>query len=225
MDSTPAKLLLTRPLPMSQAFLTDCEARIGHRLDAEISPLLRIEPVGELPDLDEFDTVIATSGHAVQRLGERLQDRRVATVGRKTAALAANLGAMATALGEDVETFLASRPNLGRAIFCRGVHSRGNLADRLIAQGNLVTEAVIYDQVSQPLSASAKRLLTETRPVIAPVFSPRTAALLSVYPITAPLSVIVISPATAEAWTGPGDVRVAAQPDADHMCRRVVEAF
>jgi len=224
-DAEPT-LLLTRPEAQSKAFLNMCEARADRRLPVVISPLIRIEPVGDVPDLDRFATLVVTSGNGVERLGAALAGRRVRTVGDRTAERARCFGAEAKALGENAEVFLHCANDLaGPLLVVRGVHARGDLAGRLIAKGFEVEEAVIYDQVALPLSGAARGLLTGTSPVVAPVFSPRTAQLLSQNTVLAPLRVLAISEAVAGAWSGAGQVRVAETPDAQAMCTLVMEAF
>lgn len=191
---------------------------MARRLPVVISPLMRIEPTGDVPDFDKYKTIILTSGNGVQRLGPALADRHVATVGRRTAELAREQGADASALGENVEEFLTAASDLiSPALFCRGVHSRGDLANRLTDMGHSVDEAVLYEQVSVPLSNAARMLLTGDAPVVLPVFSPRTAKLLSSNRITAPTVVLAISSATASAWNASGKMHIAESPDAKAM--------
>ena len=226
MDDGQPTLLLTRPEPQSKAFLALCEKRVGHQISAVISPVIDIEPLGEPPDLDGFETVILTSGNGVRRLAADLADRTVVTVGEQTAALAREFGAEARALGQDVDDFLNRAGTIrGPALFCRGVHSRGDLAPRLAALGLEVTEAVVYDQKSRPLSPDARTLLSARTPLIAPVFSPRSAALLSRYPINAPFLVLAISDAVKTAWKSGGDIRVAEAPTQAAMCDLVARAL
>jgi uroporphyrinogen-III synthase len=162
----------------------------------------------------------------VRRLGRALAGQIVVTVGERTAALAREQGADAHCLGADVEAFLKNIEGLaGPALHARGVHTRGDLAGRAAAKGLTVEEAVIYDQVARPLSRAAEALLQGNSPVVVPLFSPRSAGLLSATPIRAPLFVIAISLATREAWTGPGRVTVAETPIAEALCRRVTEAL
>lgn len=222
-------LLLTRPEDQSKAFLAACEARAGRRLPAIISPLMRVVPTGFTPDLDAYETVILTSGNGVRRLSElaSLRGRSVATVGEKTAELARSAGAEARALGEDVESFLEPGEAIrGPAIFCRGVHSRGDLAGRLRARGLKVDEAVIYDQIALPLSCAARQLLAGKAPVVAPVFSPRTAALLKEHgDISAPLIIIAMSPAIADALGEGANIEVARHPTSEAMQAAVLAHF
>ncbi len=226
MNDTSATLLLTRPEPQSRAFLAECEIAMQRRLPVVISPLLRIEPLGEVPDLEPFDTIILTSGNGVARLGSALAGRHVVTVGEKTAALARESGAAAVALGENVEAFLEQASKIkDRVLFCRGVHSRGDLAEKLTGFGVRVEEAVLYHQAAVPLSNAACLLLEGAAPVIAPVFSPRTAKLLSANQISAPITVLAISAATAQAWTAGGQIRTANAPDSASMQELVAQSF
>lgn len=219
-------LLLTRPEAQSKAFLNICETRVGHRLPVVISPLLRIEPVGDIPDLGRYGTIVATSSNAVERLGEALSGRTVRTVGEKTAERARKFGAKAEALGENVELFLAAASDVtGPVLVARGVHARGNVAEVLRGFGLEAEEAVVYDQVAQPLTRAARLLLDGSTPVVAPLFSPRSAALLARQHISAPLTLVAISETTADEWTGKGVVQIAERPDAEAMCAMVVKAF
>lgn len=187
---------------------------------------MRIEQVGDVPDLSVFRTIVITSKNGVVSVGSKLAGARVRTVGRGTAESARELGAEAEMLGEDSAGFLGNARDLdGPLLVVRGVHTRGDLAGRLREMGHAVEEATLYDQVDVPLTDVAETLLSGDGRVVAPVFSPRSAALLSARPIAAPVTVIAISGATAEAWRGPGNVRVAERPDAEAMCQAVAEAF
>lgn len=219
-------LLLTRPQSQSQAFLNMCEARLGRRLPVVISPLIRIEPVGEIPDLDRYATIVITSGNGVARLGSALAGRVVRTVGERTAEKARRFGANSESLGHNLDALLANSSAIkGAALVVRGVHARGDLAGQLRNAGVPAEEAVIYDQPSVPLNPAARGLLSGPAAVIAPVFSPRTAKLLGGTTIQAPITIIAISAATADAWRGGGKVRVAEKPDAEAMCDLVEQAF
>ena len=219
-------LLLTRPEAQSREFLALCEARAGRRVSCVVSPVLEIVETGEVPDLGRVRTVILTSGNAVRRLGRALAGRTVVTVGERTAALARAEGAEARCLGENIEAFLDNLGAVeGPALHAHGVHSRGDLAARAATRGLLVEEAVVYDQVALPLTRAAQSLLQGNSPVVAPLFSPRSARLLSSASIRAPLVVLAISAATRDAWTGPGSVTVAEAPTAEDLCRCVTEAM
>lgn len=222
-------LLLTRPEDQSKAFLSDCETLAGRRLPALISPVMEIVLIPEMPDPELFDMLVFTSGNGVRSAlaSATLSGKRVLTVGERTAELARKAGANAEALGENVDAFLSNAHRIkGRVLYCHGVHTRGDIAERLKEAEINVVEAVIYDQISKPPTAAAQRLLGGTGTVIAPIFSPRTARLLGNFgTISAPISVIAMSQAIADSWTGPGYVRVIAEPTAKAMCLAVLEEF
>ena len=229
MDDDGTTLILTRPADRSEDFLSLCEARMGRRLPSIISPVIEITPHGDLPNLDLYQTVILTSASAVSRLGDEkyLSGRKVVTVGERTAQLARELGAHANCLGEDIESFLASDvPIETPALHCRGVHARGNLAERLSKRGVETDEAVIYDQVQKPLNAAARAVLAGKGRVILPLFSPRSAKLVSQSrAASADTIIIAMSRAVADEWQGGGDVRIAQEPTSAAMVDRVIEAF
>ena len=219
-------LLLTRPLAQSQRFLADCEARLGRRIDAVISPIIEIVPTGDRLDLAGVKTVIVTSGNAVRLLGEDLKGRKVVTVGAGTAELAISFGATAETYGETAQQLLANARRLvAPVLVCRGVHARIDLADELNSRGIKAWEAVLYDQAARDLSAEAFEVLSGKVRVVAPVFSPRSARLLRGQIGQAPAVILAMSDAVAEAWGPWGDIRVAAAPTSEAMCDLVTEAL
>lgn len=221
-----ATLLLTRPQPQSETFLDACTAALGRPVPAVISPLIQIEATGNMPDLDRYSAVLVTSANALRTLGSGLSGRKVFTVGQATARLADSLGAKAICLGENVDQFVENAAQVDSpAVFCRGAHSRGDLANRLRRAGLSVDETVIYDQIARPLSEPALALLTGNTPVVAPVFSPRSAQLLSGQTTTAPITVVAISNAAADAWSGKGQILVAEAPTAVAMVSAVAKVI
>ena len=229
MEDDGTTLILTRPADRSQEFLSQCEALAGRRLPSIISPVIEIQPHGDLPDLNIYATIVVTSVSAVMRLAEEgaLVGRRVATVGERTAALARDHGADARCLGDDVAAFLSAAADIEPpAIHCRGVHARGDLAAQLTKAGLSCDEAVVYDQVQRPLNAAARSVLSGQGRVILPLFSPRSARLLSrAGPPAAEVVVIAMSDAVASEWQGGGDVRIAREPNSTAMCDLVINAF
>lgn len=105
-------------------------------------------------------------------------------------------------------------------VHVRGKHARGGVADALVAAGIDTQEVVLYDQKAMPLNNDAVLALCGNRPVIAPLFSPRTAALFQAKAvITAPVAVVAMSDAVAEALE-PITVRridISAHPSAESM--------
>lgn len=219
-------LLLIRPEAQSLAFLADCETRLGRKIDAVVSPIIDIKPIGDVPDLGRFGTVVLTSGNAVQRLSADLAGRSVATVGENTAALARSFGADATALGDTASALLDRADVLvPPVLICRGVHTRVDLETVLNARNILTEGAIVYDQVAQALTSDAEALLQGDRPVIVPLFSPRSAKLLSKTPHSAPLIVVAISDAVKDSWAGDPVALVAKTPTSEAVCDLVAEAL
>lgn len=226
MSDTQPTLLLSRPKAQSVEFLSECEKHAGKRLPVVISPVIRIDPVSQLPDLNAYATLVFTSSNGVAACASDLRGRRVVTVGSKTCALAAQAGANATSLGEDVETFLTNTFEIeGPVLHCRGVHARGDLAKRLRAVGIQADEEIVYDQLAQPPTLAARNLLNSRAKVVVPVFSPRSAQLLSETVANADLHVIAMSAAVAEAWFGPGKISIVSKPTAEEMVKMTVRCF
>lgn len=174
------RLLMTRPQVDSDRFL----AALGHDVLAGVevitSPLMRIEPVAEAPDIANARGLIFTSRNGV-RIADALgitKDLPCYCVGAQTTALAADLGWSAHMAGENADALVArlmdQRPP-APLLHLRGNHARGDIAARLSGGGLPTKEAVIYDQVAQPLSRQAKAVIADAHPVVAPLLSPRTA--------------------------------------------------
>lgn len=229
MDEASPTLLLTRPDAQSRDFLAECEAVVARRLPAVIAPVMRIVDVGDVPVLDRYGSILVTSSHAVRRLSAEgvLRGRRVYAVGEMTCALARDLGAEASALGADVAEFLRQTSRLEPPCFyARGRHVRVDLRAELVAQGIECDEAVVYDQVAQPLGRAGEALLAGVAPVVAPLFSARTAELLGgSVNIRAPVTVLAMSEAVAAAWPAGGEVRIVSEPTSAAMCAAVAGCF
>lgn len=217
MSDKKSTLLLTRPREQSEAFWNACEPRIGRSASVLISPIIEIVPTRFDIDLDAYKTIVVTSGNAVEALADQLKGRRVATVGQRTALKATERGALARCLGQDVAEFASKLSDIeGPALHVRGGHTRGGLLERAQSLGITFDECVVYEQRERPLSADALQALL--RPgVIVPLFSPRSAALISQAPTSAKLIVLGISDAAAEAWRGEASVAVAEDPTAVSM--------
>lgn len=218
-------LLLTRPEKQSLDFLAECEAALNCSIPAVISPILVITPVKFSINLDRYRTLIFTSRNAVEQFGSRLENRYVVTVGAQTAKLASDYGASASCLGQDVDTLLERKDEIASpAVHLRGVHSRGRLAERLSDFGVLTDECVVYDQVEQQLSGEGKAALRSGCAVV-PVFSPRSAAVLSAYDAHPDTRVAAISEAARNAWSAPGLCDVARHPERQAMRDLVIAAL
>ncbi len=229
MQSPRAVLLLTRPLAASQRFAGQLPARLRSRVDLCMSPLLDIVTIAHAVDWGDARGVIFTSANGVT-VAAGLSDRRdlpCYCVGQATTRAARAQGWRAEMLGDTADALIATlsgRDVAGPLLHPGGVHRRGNIAQTLSKAGLPVRTQAIYDQVEVPLSAAARILLDGPNPVIAPVFSPRTARQFAREATgKAPLYAVALSEAVAKPLAGLGaqPVEVARTPDAGAMIEAI----
>lgn len=225
-------LLLTRPAPQLRAFARDLAERLGLMPPIVISPVFGIVYRPDVPDPSGYAGVVLTSAHGAQALagGRKVDGLRAHCVGDRTAEVARGLGMHATSAGgnaDDLVAQLAGKP--GPLLHLRGVESRGDVAARLTAGGTPTDEAIVYDQAPCPPTPEALALLQGETPVVAPLFSPRSAMLLARIAdgARAPLRLVAISPAAARSWgKAPSDgLIVVERPDAEAMLASVAGHF
>lgn len=205
--AAPARLLLTRPAPDSRRIAAMLPA-----IETEISPILRITPVAhDGARLRAARGLVFTSVHAVDAAGPG-RGRFAICVGGRT-------GQVARAAGFAVREGQGTADSLLPLIAAAPVpliHPHGrHLARKLPVEG-----MVVYDQIGQPLSARAQQWLAEGRPVLVPLFSPRSARLISAQlrGAAAPLWPVAISPAAMAQWSAPfAGHAVARAPSAEAM--------
>ncbi|AGT07652.1 uroporphyrinogen-III synthase [Paracoccus aminophilus] len=199
-------LLLTRPEPAARRFAAEAA---GLGLDVVISPILRI--VGLPHDATRIAAatgLVFTSENGVAFAGPG-RGRPALCVGPRTAAAAQAAGYEAVAGPGDAARLLPMLQDLGPG----WVHPHG----RHVAKVLPVEGIAVYDQIAQPLNAEARAHLAGAEPICLPLFSPRSARLLSqeAEAARAPLWLAPISLAAAKAWQGPAARQVLAEtPDA-----------
>ncbi len=221
-------LLITRARAASESFA----ARFADRPDLRIviAPLIEIV-VRPLPAaLDKIGSVALTSAHAVPALVTLARPHLpVFAVGPQTAAAIQAAGLAAEVTGEtadDLVATLTANPPPEPVLHLHGTHTRGDVVSRLQAAGLQATGLVVYDQAKRDLTDEARAVLSGTAPVIAPLFSPRSARLFSdaVRGAIAPILPGAISRAAADA-AGPDlaqDMTISAAPNRDAMIRAVL---
>ncbi|WP_368185630.1 uroporphyrinogen-III synthase [Aestuariibius sp. HNIBRBA575] len=199
-------VLVTRPAASAQRFVDALKTGLPDQFDTIVSPVQRIEPANcVIPNADHY---IFTSANGVAQVVQGATDPAILTktaycVGDRTALTAREAGFQAlSAQGsakELIALILLADPD-GDLLHVRGEHSRGNLAEHLRDAGLHVREIIAYRQIEQELSPQAIQALGGERPVILPLFSPRSAHILSkAGPFAAPLSIIAMSEAVADA--------------------------
>lgn len=172
-------LLLTRPRAAATRFALEASARWPDAT-VVISPLMEIAAVGEVPRLDAIDGVIFSSANAVARIGPG-RGLPAWCVGARTAEAALEAGFQAEVAGETADEMvahLAAERPAGRILHLHGVHQRGDAAGRLAKAGLSVEGVVVYDQRSVAPDTPFFDALA-ARPLIVPLFSPRSATLFA----------------------------------------------
>ncbi|QFT58301.1 uroporphyrinogen-III synthase [Sulfitobacter sp. THAF37] len=219
-------LLLTRPEDKSQAFFDGLTPDVTARATLIVSPLLDIVPTGEVPRLADAWGVVFTSAQAV-RLAPEGQGRPAFCVGETTAETAAARGwevRQVSATADDLLAELDGSQIGGPMVHLGGRHLRVDIARALRARGVEAISQTLYDQKLRPLSDAAQSALTGGAPVVAPLFSLRTAThLVAQAADLGRVHVAAISPAVASAVSDRNcaAVMTVARPTADEMRRSV----
>lgn len=218
-------LLITRPIAQGEDFAEAVRAALPEAEWPEflLSPLMDIVPVEGARADGDVAGVIFTSQNAVEAArGMDLPAGLPAfCVGQKTAAAAREAGFEAKRGPGDaarlVGQLLKERP-AGPLLHIRGHHSRGDVTERLSAGGIEVAEVIAYDQRARPLSEAALAALSGNKPVVLPLFSPRTSTIFQGSgPVRAPLHVVAISPAARLSGVAMASEIIAAAPEARAM--------
>jgi uroporphyrinogen-III synthase len=224
-------VLLTRPAAQSARFAERLRARMPG-LTIVTSPLIAPTYLNPIILLKPWKGIILSSetgAEAAGRIKASLPDLAFC-VGDRTAQAARAAGFIPRSAEGDAEALLAlilSQP-MAPLLHLRGREARGELAKRLSANGIETDEAVVYAQDEQSLTYEAIALLHGPSPILAPVFSPRSAEILAAecrrIKASAPVTLLGMSAAVA-AVAGPwsANALVAAQPTAESMADRVIE--
>ena len=223
----PPVLLLTRPEADSRRFAARVAALAGSAR-VVVSPLLEIAAMG--PPAPPGGVPVFTSAAAVPLAGPG-GGARAWCVGPRTAEAARAAGWAPREGGGDAGALVAAMlasGDPGPFVHLRGAHARGCVAERLRAGGRAAAERVVYDQRAVPLSPEALEALGGGGRVVAPLFSPRSAALLVAGAGNpgAPPRVVAMSVAVAEVARAAGwPARVAARADAGAMAEATAECL
>lgn len=220
-------LLLTRPDAQSRRFAALFRARFGANWPVVFSPLTEIAFLPcDLPAGLPSD-IVFTSENAVAAFSRLSRDRHATAwcVGTRTEAAAREAKFTATRRGPGDWTGLArlliEAGEVRRVLHPRGVHAAGDLPGALGSAGIETVSVPIYDQKELPPTAEALDLMQGSRPILLPLFSPRSARLAACAfaAAKAPLRIATISAAAdAAASDLPATARaIAARPDGDAM--------
>ncbi|SEN12804.1 uroporphyrinogen-III synthase [Loktanella fryxellensis] len=212
-------LLITRPAPAGVQFAATVAAGLDVPHRVLHAPALQITPLDyRMPDAAG---VIFTSARAVS-LAPMGAGLRAFCVGDATSAAATARGYSVMNAAGDADALVAlilqHRPP-GPLVHLGGRHRRGAIAERLTAAGVPCTTVVVYDQMRLPEGDLLREAASGDTPVVAPVFSLRSAGGVLALDWRAPLHVVAISAVVADAFAAlaPARLLTVAHPDADHM--------
>ena len=190
-----ATVILTRPRLASDAFIADFEP-ILEGVSILVSPLLEIVPTNYSADATGYLGVVFTSANGVLNGGIPI-DVPAFCVGDATTEMAIQHGWNAQSLGATSQELIAALKDLGPKgplLHIGGRHRRGDVAMHLTRSGMKTDTIDVYDQRLIPLSTEAKSVLRGEKPVIVPLFSPRTARQFAAEAdVTAPVHFVAIS--------------------------------
>lgn len=219
--------MLTRPHADSRALAAELGAKLG--ASAVVSPLLEMRVTGPLPALTPGLVFSSANGVAAYVALSGPQGLAVWCVGARTGQAASKAGLLVQDVAQTADALVALPIGATALTHLHGTHTRGDIAARLSARGIPCTGAAIYDQAPVPLTPQALTLLQDDQRVIAPLFSPRSAAL---FVAQCPpqgwrnLRIVAISAAVADVVAPHAhDVTVAGRPDGDSMRIALREAL
>jgi uroporphyrinogen-III synthase len=218
-------LLLTRPERQSRRFADQFRERFGTDWPVVMSPLMAVAFQTRLPSLSTFAGVIFSSENGVAAMGQARESftGECYCVGHYTAEAAGQRGwdiVLAAPDSDRLAQGIIAAGCRGPLIHLHGHHVAGTLSQRLNSAGIDTYSQVVYDQIDRPPAAEAMALLALPAPVLAPLFSPRSAELFQqmAAQANAPLWVAALSPAVASALTLPvRRLAIAAKPDSSAM--------
>ncbi|MEM7088820.1 MAG: uroporphyrinogen-III synthase [Pseudomonadota bacterium] len=220
---------MTRPRAAAERFVAQLPSRTRSRVTVLYSPILEIHPLSAQVDTTGVQGVIFSSANGVNAAVslQLSQDLPAYCVGAATTDTAKTAGWKASMIGATAEELVAGLVQLrprSPLLHLRGEHTRGNIAERLTEMGVTTLEQPIYQQLLLPLTSEAQIAASGARPVVAPIFSPRTARQFAdIWSGTAPLWLAAISEATAEPLKSLGyrRLRIAKEPTPVKMRKAV----
>ena len=223
-------ILLTRPAPASARFAA--RLAVAHpQVEVLISPLQEVRMLDWTRPQGNPSALIFTSQNAVQAALAAGLTGLAYCVGNQTAEAAERAGFRAISAGGNAADLIAriSVDGPRHLLHLHGRSIKGDIAAVLRAAGFTVSEAVVYDTQALPLTAPAQAALAGPRPILLPIFSPRSAARLAevLTQVIAPLTLVSLSAAVDHAASDiPARHRlIAKRPDADGMLEIVAWAL
>lgn len=177
------RILLTRPHQQAERFAEQLKSRFGSSVEVTIAPVMRIEFV--MPDsVPDHDAIAFTSENGVKAFASVSDDRTKLAfcVGPRTAGVATEFGFKTQVAGGDAQSLaglIEKESDAKTILFPSGEIVSQDLAFLLGDRDILVDRLIVYRQVPLEMSQSASDQLFDEEQVILPIFSPRTASLIT----------------------------------------------
>lgn len=226
METPQAVLLMTRPLLAAARFVDQLPPSVRSRVLVCYAPLLEISPTPDPIKIKGIQGLIFTSAAGVTAVAAALgeTDLPCFCVGTGTGKAVQDLGWTLAHVSPTAKALIAALIDIGPAapmLHLSGRHTRGDIAQTLTQAGIETRSQVTYDQHLCALDLQALTYLQGDLPVIAPLFSPRTARHFALQAHgSAPLWLGALSPSVAEPLADMAKmaISVADAPDAESMC-------
>ena len=227
-------LLITRPVQAALRFQAQAETALGPFAATVIAPLQAIVPLPVTQPPLAHEEIVLTSENGVLALRAACPATtgKVWCVGQRTAQAARQAGfdvVDTRATAAELAEALLRAPPVAPLVHVAGRHRQSDLAAILGAHGRVMRTLEIYDQEAVPLPEQALALLREPVGIVAPLFSPRSAALL--FRVAegrkARIHAVAISAAAARNWVplAGEHVAIAATPDAKGVINAIGSLF
>lgn len=179
-------LILTRPEAQSRALAKDIDANFPEKARCIIAPLMAIKHVGALPDTRHIQAILFTSINGVKAffaVGGALTVPCYC-VGERTATAAREVGFNAKSsngTAADLVVMVAKdlKPEDGALLYVRGEIATGDVADKLVECGFLVTSKVLYEQKGRDFLPVTLDAIAQGEVNAFPLYSPLTARRLA----------------------------------------------
>lgn len=215
-------VLISRPKEDAEELAADLR-RDFPDLAIVVAPAISIVSVPFDLGAQKIDAVLLTSKHAVGAAVRYFPDAIALCVGEATAKAAQHAGLRAQAASGTAAGLVEYVLGLGfkRVAYLHGEHTVGDVDEKLISAGIETLSAVVYHQLEQNLDAATIRTLEAATSLVVPVYSPRSARIVSnqLQACSSRIKLVAISEQAARAWEGqtPAEVEVSTVPTAKAM--------
>jgi uroporphyrinogen-III synthase len=217
--SLPTTVLISRPKNDAEVLR---RALLAQNKDAHVivAPVIEITSVPFKAHKDHFDAYILTSKHGVPAA---VKFAVALCVGDATAEAATQAGLQAiSARGTSRELVtLAQQSGFSKLLYLRGEHIHGDLEKDLNLAGLDVESSIVYRQEACAFSPEVQYELAQLKMICVPVYSARSARIISqnLRSFEGEIIVVAISKVAASGWSGsnPDRIILAQAPNSEAM--------